>query len=146
MDISADIRIERPIDEVFSAWAALERMEEFSDLGTRTKVTDGPTGKGTKFHAVDKWPGRKVEFTVEVTDFEPPDRMAASWAEPMVGGWDAIFEEVDGGTRLFFQSNINPTGAMGLLSPLLKPWAARQLKGFMAGFKEWVESGNAAAS
>lgn len=144
MDVSGEIRVERPIAEVFAAWAALERAHEFADpVIERRKLDDGPTGVGTRYHAVDQWPGRKVEFTVEVTAYDPPGRMAATWSEPMAGGWDAIFEEVDGATELRFESSMNPSGAMGLLTPLLRFWAARQVKTFLAAFKEWVESGRA---
>ena len=144
MEVSGEIMVERPIDEVFSAWAALERAHEFADpVIERVKETEGPLGPGTRFHAVDQWPGRKVEFTVEVTAYEPPNRMAATWSEPMTGGWDAIFEEVEGGTELRFESTMSPSGLMGLASPLLKPWVNRQTKSFLASFKEWVESGQA---
>ena len=147
MDVSGEIVVERPIDEVFDAWAALERSHEYADpVIERRKETDGPLAAGTRFHAVDQWPGRKVEFTVEVTAYEPPRRMAATWSEPMTGGWDAIFEEVEGGTELRFESTMSPSGLMGLAAPLLKPWVNRQTKGFLASFKEWVESGKAATA
>ena len=62
----------------------------------------------------------------------------------MLGGWDAIFEAVEGGTEVRLASNMQPSGVLGLLAPLLRFWAARQTKSFMAAFKAWVESGRAA--
>jgi hypothetical protein len=103
-------------------------------------VTPGRIGVGTRYHAVDRWPGRTVTFTVEVIAFEPSRRMAASWSEPMAGGWEARFAPADGGTDLIFSTRMEPSGLMGLLSPLMRPWAARQLRRFMADFRRWAEA------
>lgn len=141
MQLSGDIRIERPIDEVFAAWSALERSSEYSDaIVERRQLTEGPVGTGTRYHAVDKWPGREVEFTVEVTRFDAPRQMSATWSEPVTGTWEAAFEESGAGTVLRFSSTIEPSGLTGLLSPLLRPWASRQLKSFLADFRTWVEA------
>jgi hypothetical protein len=35
---------------------------------------------------------------------------------------------------------MEPAGLMGLLSPLMRPWAARQLRQFMAAFRRWAEA------
>ena len=145
MDVEGTVIVDRPIEEVFDAWAALERTPDWADVVIeRRKETDGPVGVGTRYHAVDQWPGRRVEFTVEITAFERPDRMAATWSEPMVGGWDAIFETVDGGTEVRLVSSMQPSGLMGALAPLLGFWARRQAGSFMAAFKAWVESGRSA--
>ena len=145
MEVSARVRVARPRPAVFAAWAALERAGEYSDtVIERRKVTDGPTSRGTRFAAIDRWPGRDVAFTVEVTDFDPPGRMAAVWSEPLTGGWDAIFEDVDGDTELTFHASVNPGGLLRLLGPFLRPWVARQTTRSLAAFRAWVESGAAA--
>ena len=81
MRLSGRTSVARAPDEVFALWADLERSTEYSAATIeRRKVTPGPIGVGTRYHAVDRWPGRTVTFTVEVTAFEPPRRMAASWS------------------------------------------------------------------
>ncbi len=85
-------------------------------------------------------PRRKVEFTVEVTGYEPNRMMSASWSEPMTGSWEAQFEPTDTGTRLDFTTEINPTGLMGLMAPLMTGWATRTTEKFLAAFKDSVES------
>lgn len=139
MRLSARTHLDRPPDEVFALWADLERSPEYSAASIeRRKLTDGPVGVGTRYHAVDRWPGRTVAFTVEVTSYEPPRRISVSWSEPMAGGWDADFEPSDGGTTLRFTTRMEPSGAMGLLAPLMRPWAAWQLRRFMADFRSWA--------
>ena len=141
MRLSGRTSVARVPDEVFALWADLERSTEYSAATVeRRKVTPGPVGVGTRYHAVDRWPGRTVTFTVDVAAFEPPRRMAASWSEPMAGGWEASFEPTDGGTELTFTSTMEPSGLLGLLSPLMRPWAARQLHRFMADFRRWAEA------
>jgi len=139
MELSGQTHIQRPAGEVFALWADLARSTEYSAATIeRRKLTPGPVAVGTQYHAVDRWPGRTVAFTVEVTTFEPPQHMAARWSKPMAGGWEARFVPVDGGTDVTFTTTIEASGVMGLFAPLLRPWAARQLRAFMDDFRNWA--------
>jgi hypothetical protein len=42
-----------------------------------------------------------------------------------------------------FETTIEPTGLMGLLEPIMRPWARRQLSGGLDSFRRWVESDHA---
>jgi hypothetical protein len=106
----------------------------------RRQLSDGPIGAGTRFHAIDQWPGRRVEFEVEITEFEPSRRLTASWSEPMPGGWAAEFDATGEGTVLHFEAEMHPRGVMGLLAPLMGFWARRQTRTFVADFKRWAEA------
>ena len=106
----------------------------------RRKLTEGPVGVGTRYHAVDRWPGRKVEFEVEITEFSPPTAIARTMSDPMPGEWEAHFTESAGATRLMFEATMRPSGIMGLLAPLMGFWARRQTKRFLADFKSWAEA------
>lgn len=144
MEVEGAITVQRPIAHVFEGFANLERSGEYAaPVIERRKLTEGPLGVGTTFHAVDKWPGRKVEFTVEITKFEPNRLLAASWSDPMPGGWEARFEEVADGTRVTFRAAMKPKGVVGLLAPIMKLWAARANREFLSSFKRWSESGAA---
>jgi hypothetical protein len=81
-----------------------------------------------------------VTFEMEITEYQRPTLMAARWEEPMNGSWQARFIEEGAGTRMEFEPTIEPTGLMGLLEPLMRPWARRQLAQGLASFKSWVES------
>jgi uncharacterized membrane protein len=147
LEISERIRIDRPRAEVFAAWSSLERWPEYADgVLERTKLTPGAAGKGARFRAADRWPGWTVRFGVEITAFEPPERIAATWSDPMSGGCDAIFEDVEGGTEMRYDASLDPSGVVGLLLPLLRPWVRRRAKAQLRGFRAWVESGDAVAA
>lgn len=143
MRLSRSVTVKAPIERVFDCWAALERSPEHQKPTVeRTKLTDGPVGEGTRYSAADQWPGRRVSFEMEVTSFDRPRRIAARWDEPMTGSWTTGFTESDGETVMDFETTIEPGGIMGLLAPLMKPWASRQLSDGLSSFAAWVESGS----
>jgi uncharacterized protein YndB with AHSA1/START domain len=145
MQLTAQTRVDRRVDDLFTLWADLERSPEYSAATIeRRKLTDGPIDVGTRYHAVDQWPGRKVEFTVDVTECDPPRRMAVTWSDGMAGGWEARFSAAGDSTDLTFTTRMEASGVMGLLSPVMKPWASRQLRRFMEDFRRWAEAQPAA--
>lgn len=144
MKLAAEVVVDRPRSEVFDYFADLERASEWAlPVVERRKLSDGPIGVGTLFAAVDQFPGRKVEFTVEITAFEPHDRLAAAWSKPIEGGWDATFADVEGGTRLTLDAYANPSGAFKLLARTLKGWVEHQMKADLTTFKNRLEGGSA---
>ncbi len=140
MELNETVRVERPPDDVFDAWARIDRATRHSPaVVERTKLTEGPIGKGTRFRAVDRWPGMDVGYTVEVTVFDRPERIAAIWSDPLSGGWDAIFEERGGGTEMRFHATLHPAGIHGLALRLSWPWYRRQVREFLESFRETVQ-------
>lgn len=142
MQLESSVLVDRPIAEVFAAWADLERASEWAaPVVERRKLSDGSVGVGSRFHAIDQFPGRRVEFDLEVTEFEPESRMAARWFEPMEGGWEATFSESDGATRLDLKAEMTPSrGIFKLLFPLMAGWVRRAIAKDLAAFKGFVES------
>lgn len=141
MEFSHTIEVGRPVAEVFAYWVELERASEWATpVVERRKLTDGPTGVGTRFSAVDQFPGRKVRFELEITAFEPDKRVAAAWSEPMGGGWETTFEKADAGCEVTLRASMRPTGLMKLLSPILAPWAKRQMRNDLEAFKQQLET------
>jgi uncharacterized protein YndB with AHSA1/START domain len=129
-------------ERVFDAWAALERSSEHQQATIeRVRLGEGPLAVGSRFRAQDRWPGRTVTFEMRITEYERPARLAARWDDPMNGSWVARFAPDGDGTRMDFQTTIEPTGLMGLLEPLMRPWASRQLAGGLDSFRRWIESG-----
>lgn len=142
MQLEHTIEIGESAGVTFDCWAALERSPEHQrPTVERRKLTDGPVGVGTRYLAVDRWPGRRVEFEMEITEFDPPSHMAARWSEPMRGEWHASFEPVGGSTRMSFRTIIEPSGVLGVLAPVMSRWAQRELRRGLGSFKQWVEEG-----
>lgn len=142
MKLEETVVVSASIEDVFDAWAALERSPEHQKPTIeRTKLTEGPVGPGTRYHAVDQWPGRKVSFEMEITNYERPLKLAAAWDDPMRGAWVASFSPNADGTTMTFETTIEPTGLMGLFEPIMRSWARRTLAAGLDSFRTWVESG-----
>ena len=141
MELNEIVHVRRPVTAVFEAWSHIESAGRHSPaVVERTKLTEGPVARGTRFRAVDRWPGRLVSYTVEITAFERPERIAATWSDPLSGGWDALFEPREGGTELRFHATVNPSGLGGLPLRLLLPWYRRQVRAFLQAFRESLEA------
>lgn len=69
VSIEGETVIRRPIDVVFD-FVADERNEPAYNPGMlrAEEVTDGPVGRGTRFHAAVKSMGRPLEMVIELTD------------------------------------------------------------------------------
>ncbi len=141
MEFEATTLILKPIADVFARWSEVERYPEwFESTIERRKVTDGPIGVGTIYHAVEKLPpGRRVETTLEITSYGPNELVAARLSDPIGATWEARFEEAGDGTRMTFHMVAKPSGWRGLLAPLLAGWARRQLQTGLDRFKASLE-------
>jgi len=138
--LTTDIVVERPRSEVFAYFADLERSAEWaSPVVERRKLGEEPVGIGTLYAAIDQFPGRRVEFTVEITDYVPDERVAARWSKPIAGGWIVTFTDTDGGTRLALEAHANPTGMFRLLAPAMSGWVEHQIKADLARLKKILE-------
>ncbi len=142
INLEADVVISRPVAEVFAHWTDFEHAPDWADRAIeRRKLTEGPLGVGTKYRTIDQYPGRRVESTMEVTAYEPNGLLAAVWSRPVPGRWEARFAESDGGTRLSVTAEIRPSGAIKLFSPVVRPWAKREMMKTLHAFKARVERG-----
>ncbi|MBI2237455.1 MAG: SRPBCC family protein [Actinobacteria bacterium] len=94
--------IARPIGEV---WAYLgdprNELEWQSSAVEREPVGGGPQEKGSRVRSVDRLIGRKLEFLWEVTEHEPPTRVAYRIIEgPFQGEMHLTLEPVEEGTKV----------------------------------------------
>jgi len=140
MELNETIQVERAPADVFDAWARIDRAGRHSPaIIERTKLTDGAIGPGSRFRAIDRWPGLDVAYTVEITAFRRPERIAATWSNPLSGGWDAIFEPRGEGTEMRFHCTLHPSGLHALVLRLLWPWYRRQARVFLEAFRADLE-------
>ena len=142
MELTNSVVIDRPASVVFAAWSELERIPDwYVDSIERRKTSEAPVGVGTTYHAVDKIPpGRTIEGTLEVTQYQPDRLIAASLSDPYNARWDVTFEETAGSTQMTMHIVANLSGIQGLLGPLLSGWASRVQQRGLDRFKADIES------
>jgi hypothetical protein len=113
--IQGELLINRPVAEGFD-FVADERNESRYNPRIRRaeKLTTGPIGRGTRFHAEAVSLGRTVGMTIDYTAYEPPRRLVSSIhmvAADIVG--TLRFHPVSGGTRLDWSWELRLVGCTG---------------------------------
>jgi uncharacterized protein YndB with AHSA1/START domain len=129
VNIDFEYVVGRPAEWVFARMAQIERRPEWVKLALeRTPLTEGPVGVGSRYRATDQYPGRRAEFVQEITDYELNQLLGESWGGPMAGHMTTRFVEDGGSTKLIVSMEINPSGVLRFVAPLMKGWLVRELK------------------
>jgi Polyketide cyclase / dehydrase and lipid transport len=140
--IAGAIVIDRPVDLVFD-FATDERNEPLYNtaLLQSEKVSDGPVGVGTRFHALHKSARRPVAMDVQITEYDRPRRMASrttmSWSE--VDG-ELTFEPDGDATKMRWAWDVHPKGLATLLWPFVGVMGRRSERACWTQLKHYLES------
>lgn len=141
MLIDVEVTVKRPVHDVFEYWSNLENGTEWAaPIVERRKTTPGPVDVGTRFHAIDRFPGKDLEFDVEVVAFERDRLMAVEVSPPMNGSWEATFEPTDDGTRMALHAEVFPPGPFKVLTPLTRNWMKRAVTKDLQNFRRSLEA------
>lgn len=110
--IEESIHIERPRDEVFSFVADPDNVTQFaSNLVEYEQQSEGERGKGSVDRGVVRVAGKKFEFTSEIVEWQPGERMVHRSVEsPMAWELTQRFEDEDGGTKVTFHQEVPDMG------------------------------------
>ena len=141
-EASTSIVIARPIEDV---WAVLTDPEKSAIWSTPTVeehwLTPPPVGVGSRRHAVNRAMGRTTRNDAEVTEFEP----LHVWTMRSISGPSftarAVFEAVDGGTRVDWTWSMHLGRGLGLLEPSVTRWFVGRFATDLAHLKDLMESG-----
>jgi polyketide cyclase/dehydrase/lipid transport protein len=148
MVVNGDIVIERSIEDVFD-FVADERNEPRYNpqMTLAEKVTEGPIGVGTKFHAVMTGAGGGAAMTTEFTEFDRPRRIAETthMSNMNINGV-LTFEPVAGGTRMSWLWDLEPRGVYKVLGPVIRRIGERQELRVWSQMKKVMEAAAPATS
>lgn len=99
--VEEEIIIDRPPEDVFAFVTAPENDRLWSSTAVERHVeSGGPVQVGTRINAVDKFLGRRIESTFEVTEHEPNRRSAIRFVSgPIRAVGSYTLEPANGGTR-----------------------------------------------
>ncbi len=141
--IAGEVTIAAPVEEVFDLVADERNEPRYNPrIVHAEKVGDGPIGVGSRFVAKPKGMGAKGAMTLQVVDYDRPHRLESSIRSSyMTVDGTLSFTEVDGGTRLRWDWEMDLVGPMRVLAPVLAlvgpSWERRN----WVGLKEYMESG-----
>lgn len=123
MKVQAQVALSLPIEQSFALMADLDRwLPEVDDsVLSVTRVNDAELGIGSIWTERVKAPLRPMEFHIEVTEYNPPHRMAISTIGPILQGTGVTsFESIDDDeTVVRFELDISPRRLGLLLFPIL---------------------------
>lgn len=140
--IETSIHIDRTPEDVFDAITDVLSSPEWIESVIDIRDYSGdPIGLGTTYKQISKFLGKEFTIDIEVIAFEPPARYGESFAGTIPGEMLISLDEVDGGTDLLIQAEVEPGGFFGLAAPLLKSNFQKQVSGDMNRLKQLLESG-----
>ena len=140
------IEIARTPEEVFAYIEQVDRHPEWQEkLVSAKRQTEGPLRVGSRIDQVRRVPGGPREFTIEVTEHDPPSKI--SWRAlngPVRPVGTVTVEPLADGSRSRFTVQIDMRGH-GLLGKLIASLASRdvakQVPKDHARLKELLERG-----
>ncbi len=134
--------IDRPVEEVFDFATNPEKEPLWNEAMQESEITsEGPMGVGTRVRSVSRVLGRTAESTWEVTEYEVNRKKAVkSTSGPILFGSAAVFESVEGGTKLTFSMQAEGSGISKLIAPVIVRMIKRQSENSFANLKELLEA------
>jgi uncharacterized protein YndB with AHSA1/START domain len=134
--------IERPVDDVFAAITAFDRIPEWIPSIERAYVSSsGPTGVGTTFMEEANLLGRPLRIVGTITEYEPDHKLTYVYADgPVPGAWHYTFSPVPSGTQLDFRLEIPPGSFFSFQNPFLFLIFRRLILKNLESLKAWIEA------
>jgi uncharacterized protein YndB with AHSA1/START domain len=141
VQISGEIVIARPIEEVFSLLADARNEPLYNPRILKAeKVSPGPIGPGTRFEQTARAIGRTGQMMIEITEYVPPRRLSLITRSSVmrVQGTET-FESVVGGTRARYFWEVHLTGLAMLLTAVFAVVGRRMERGVWESIKRFLE-------
>jgi uncharacterized membrane protein len=144
VDIRTEIVIDRPVDAV-AAYAAdpSTAPEWYANIDSVDWQTQPPATVGSKMTFVARFLGRRLEYTYEIVEFLPGERLVMRTAQgpfPMETTYTWTPTGV-ASTRMSLRNRGEPVGFSKLLGPLMAPAMGRANRKDLAKIKAILEVG-----
>ena len=141
--IEGEIVIDRTVEDVFDFVADERNEPRFNPQMTSVeKLSDAEIGLGTQFRATVVSGGRPMSMVIEFTAFDRPRRLGSrTTMAGMVILGELTFESVaEGRTLMRWVWEMQPSGALRLLKPLIVFMGRRQERAIWNSLKRCLES------
>ena len=142
IDITADVTISRPRAEV--AAYAMDPANDPVWIGgivEARQVSDHPFGVGTRVARVAHFLGRRMDYTPEVREYVPGERLAMATDKPFDMTITYAFEDNGADTHASIRVQGGGSGFYSVAGPLLAPLVKRSVGRDLRTLKRLLESG-----
>ena len=103
--VEQSVEIALPPKDVWEYIAVAENWPNWENSMVECKqITDGPMGVGSRWHGVSRILGKRLEWTSEFTEYDPPRSSKSTSVEsPVSFSQTTTCEEVGDGTRVTYR-------------------------------------------
>jgi uncharacterized protein YndB with AHSA1/START domain len=140
--MEGSVVINRPVDEVFAYVADVRNWPQWnSSMQEGEQTSTGPVGVGTTCQGVSQFLGRRMEWTSEITEYEPNRKMGQKITSgPMSIEQSLTLVPVEDGTRFTLVGEGEMGGFFKLADPIVNRAMQRQMEGNLANLKDILEA------
>ena len=144
VDVSTEIEIARPRADV-AAYAADpgNATEWYENIESAELQTQAPLAEGSRIAFVARFLGRRLEYTYEVTELLPGERLVMRTADgpfPMETTY-AWADAAAGGTRMTLRNRGEPSGFSKVAAPMMASAMRRANRKDLQRLRELLEAG-----
>ena len=122
VDVTTEAVVARPRAQVAAfATDPLKAPRWYANIRSVELLTDPPVRVGSRMRFVAAFLGRRIDYTYEVLELVPGERMTMSTASgpfPMTTTYS--FEDVEGGTRMTLRNHGSPRGFGAVAGPVMR--------------------------
>lgn len=143
VDVRTQIDVDRPRDEVAAFAADPDNATRwYTNIKQVTWKTPRPLAAGSRFEFVAEFLGRRLQYTYEVTEWDPGERFVMATAEgpfPMRTTY-AWRDAPGGGTTMELRNDGVPSGFKAIAAPLMAAAMRRENRKDLRRLKELLEA------
>ena len=141
--VEASVVINRPVEEVFAFATNPENDPQWQTSMLESEQTsEGPMGVGATVRGVAQFLGQRIEWTSEVTEYEPNRKIVHKVTPPAPISLEQseTFEPVEGGTRVTIVGEGETGGFFRLAEPIVIRMYERQIEANLGNLKDILEA------
>jgi uncharacterized membrane protein len=142
VDVTVETRIERPVEDVAAfAGDPGNAPSWYVNIESVRWQTPPPVQVGSRMDFVASFLGRRIEYTYEVVDLVPRERLVMRTAQgPFPMQTTYTWEPAAGGTRMTLRNNGSPRGFARVTAPVMELAMRRAMTKDLAALKRRLES------
>jgi polyketide cyclase/dehydrase/lipid transport protein len=142
VDVTVETRIERPVGDVAAfAGDPSNAPSWYVNIESVHWQTPPPVGLGSRMDFVATFLGRRIEYTYEVTELVPGERLVMRTAQgPFPMQTTYAWEPADGGTRMTLRNDGSPSGFARIAAPVMELAMRRAMTKDLAALKRRLET------
>ena len=142
VDVTVETRIERPVEEVAAfAGDPGNAPSWYVNIASVRWRTPPPVQIGSRMDFVATFLGRRIEYTYEVVDLVPGERLVMRTAQgPFPMQTTYTWEPADGGTRMTLRNDGSPSGFARVAAPVMEVAMRRAMTKDLAALKRRLEA------